>query len=495
MKAERLRKFLENAVAFDCETHKIQPGLLAPPLVCASVARWNPTTGRSEGRLLDAEQARVVFRELLESDCTIVGANIAYDCGVMAADAAARGVDLMPLIFAAYEAGRIYDVQIAEALHAVAIGFLRKDPRTGAPLQDPITRKRGGYSLSIVLDLVLGRRDAKVNDLFRESYALLEGTPIAEWPPEARIYPIDDACNTFDSGAGQAGLIPRPCEHAWGSGGPGSEDRCRHCGVELGFGGEAACPPRPWANYNLHDLARQVYAAFAMHLGAIWGFTVDPEAVLARKAELEAQRKDELGTFVDLGFLRWKKQKGAKGCIACGGTGKVPGEFITKMLFGVATQEPVVCQQCHKASKHTAVIKRENALSYGCTGACPTCAGTQKVKSSKSGKPVGCRACDSTGLNLDSAPVPRTKGSKCRTCKSTREVGPGVTCTQCAGQPDVIPGCKTSRDALTESGAEDLINFAVHLENAKLLETYLPFLLKGISDVPDDDEDEESEDE
>lgn len=479
MKHERLLKFLSNAVAFDCETHRIQPGLLAPPMVCASVGWYDAEQGRVVGRLLagraryadparDADpdwDALEVFVQLLESDKTIVGANIAYDMAVMAHHAAVRGRDIMPLIIRAYEEGRVFDVQIAEALHAIAIGMLGKDPRTGMPLQDPITKKRGRYSLAIVLYLVLGRVDAKVNDRFRESYALLEDTPIEEWPPEARVYPVDDACNTMECGLGQAGLIARPCEHAWPSGGPGADATCPHCGTPLARAADVSCPPRRYPSFNLHDVARQSYAALAMHLGAAWGFMVDPAAVDALEARVRATREEDLEKFLKLGFLRWKKVKGVS-----------------------------------KATKHTMVIKRQNALAYGCSGACSTCAGTGKVPSAKTGKPVGDRMCDSTGLNLDSAPVPRTKGSKCRTCSSKRqyaEKGTGkiVACRQCVGQPEVVPGCQTSRDALSESGLEDLIDFAVHLEEAKLLETYIPFLRKGIADVPDDEDEDEGDDE
>lgn len=479
MRLDRLVKFLENATAFDCETHRIQPGLLAPPMVCASTAWWDPAQGKVVGRLLagraryadparDADpewDALEVFVRLLESDRTIVGANIAYDMAVMAVHAAERGRDIMPLIIRAYEDGRVFDVQIAEALHAVALGMLGKDPRTGQPLRDPITKKLGRYSLAIVLYLVLGRADAKVNDRFRESYALLEDTPIEQWDPEARVYPVDDACNTLDAALAQVGLTLRPCDHAWPSGGPGSELQCAHCGCPLSRGAEVSCPPRRSASKNLHDVARQSYAALAMHLGAAWGFMVDPVAVDALESRVRASREAGLERFLCTGFLRWKKVKGVS-----------------------------------KATKHTAVIKRVSALAYGCTGACPTCAGTGKVTSAKSGKPVGDRMCDSTGLNLDSAPVPRTKGSKCRTCSGKRSYpvkgsGQIIACKQCEGQPDIVPGCQTSRDALTESGEEDLIDFAGLLEEAKILEVYLPFLKRGIVDVPDDEEDEGSDDE
>ena len=468
MRSGRIDQMLEHAVAFDVETHKIQPGLLAPPLVCGSIAEWSPTQGRTIGALLSKDQTREAFKSMLgNTEMIIVGANIAYDMLVMAFDAACAGINLVPEIFAAYEAGRVFDIQIAEALHAVATGYLGKDPRTSSdprsagPLKDPITGKRGRYSLAIVTDLVLGRRDAKVNDRFRESYALLEDTPMSEWPPEARTYPIDDACNTLDDALAQAGLVARPAPHVFPQHGA---QRCTICGapvaIEMG-----PCAARPWRNLNLHNLAAQCYAAWAMHLGAAWGFTIDPDAVDALEARVRAAREVDLARFLELGFLRPKKVKGVI-----------------------------------RNTKNTAVIKRTSALAYGCDRTCGVCMGAQKVPSAKTKKPVGCRSCDSTGLDLDSAPVPRTKGSKCRTCSGSRawtdkKTNQVVPCTQCAGADDVIPGCGTSRDALTESGEEALIDFAAFSEEAKILETYIPFLKKGISEVPDDEDEFDEDDE
>lgn len=500
MNTARLQEMLANAVGFDTETHMIQPGLLAPPLVCASIAEWDSGQGRIVGALLDKQRARDAFVSLLAGHYTIVGANIAYDMLVMANDAARRGVDLMPEIFAAYEEGRVFDLQIAEALHAVATGYLGKDPRTSgdpsnaSPLKDPITNKRGRYSLSICTDLVLGRRDAKANDRFRNSYALLEDTPLDEWPPEARIYPVDDACNTLEVALAQVGHIARPGTmntHTWPTQGA---QRCTTCGISFSFNTASLppCKPRPVVNYNLQNLAAQAYAAFAMHLGAAWGFAIDPDAVDELEKRIRANREKDLKVFLELGYLRLKREPNHK-------LDAAETSVVRAATAGTELTEPqrlvladLLKRGVLKPSKNTAVIKRASAIAYGCKGACPVCQGTQKVKSAKSGNPVGCRACDSTGLNLDSAPVPRTKGSKCRTCKSTRIVGTGA-CANCAGQPDVIPGCGTSRDALSESGEEALINFAAFSEEAKILETYIPFLRKGISEVPDDDEEDEED--
>lgn len=493
MRSERIARMLDWAWSFDLEGHKIQPGLLAPPVVCASVARWNKKTGKTDGRLLGLEDARTVFMRLLEDErVTICGANIAYDMLCMAVDFSNRGIDIMPQIYAAYEAGRVWDLQITEALHAIAKGHLGKDPRNGfQKLRDPITRKMGRYSLSICLDLVLHRVDAKVNDKYRTSYALLEDTPIADWPIEAKVYPVDDACNTLDVCLAQAGLIPRPADHIWID---DHDAPCQACGCSLSQSGEVVCPPRRWPSANNHDIARQAYAAFCMHLGAAWGFCVDPDAVDALEQRVRGSRAAAIDMFVRLGYLREEHdvQRGRAACAAAGLNPKWFTKTNTGARLAPADRERLLTVlreggAVEKVIRNTAAVKRATALAYGASGACAWCAGTGKVTSAKSGNPTNCRMCDCTGLDLDSAPVPRTKGSKCRTCSGKREFalkdGTVRACAQCEGQPDIVPGCGTGRDALYESGDDDvLIPFAEYLLEAKLLETYVPFLRKGMTD-------------
>lgn len=217
-------------------------------------------------------------------------------------------------------------------------------------------------------------------------------------------------------------------------------------------------------NYNLHDVAFESFAAFALHLGAAWGFRVDLDRVLVLERELTERREANRPTFIAAGFLREQTKKGVLSYVKTG-----------------------------------AVIKRRVAAAYGCVKPCATCGGTGKVQSAKSGKLVGDRACDSTGLDLDSALVPRTTGSKCRTCRGSKFITikgqeTAIPCGNCVTQPEVIPGCQASRDTLRESGDEDLIEFAAFLEDAKLLETYLPFLKQGIVDVPVEDDDDSADD-
>jgi hypothetical protein len=67
-------------VAFDLETYLIEAGILAPPIVCGS---WADRDGRSS--VVGRDDALLVARGLLDSPVTVVGANVAYDMGCLAA--------------------------------------------------------------------------------------------------------------------------------------------------------------------------------------------------------------------------------------------------------------------------------------------------------------------------------------------------------------------------------------------------------------------------
>jgi DNA polymerase I len=253
-------------IAFDLETHLIQPGLLAPPIVCGSFALdfWEKLTLRDEA--LD------LVEDVLRGDKLLVGANIAYDMGCLLA-ARPR---LAGAIFAKYERGEIFDIQIAQALDFIAKGYLRDgmiiDPRTGGPLKDPSTGKQTNrFSLATCVDLVLGRKDAKANAEYRLRYAELDGLPLEVWPEEAKQYPKDDARNTWDVAAAQ---------------------RKTH--------------------ENLHCMAEQAYAAFVLHLASIWGLRTDPDRVKALEEKLGAEHAKQQQRFIEVGLLRIDGSKDTK---------------------------------------------------------------------------------------------------------------------------------------------------------------------------------------
>lgn len=351
MRLDRLSRLFYDAVAFDLEGHLIQPGLLAPPMVCAAVCGPAADTGLAS-QLLTKEQARAAYRALLEQPrWTIVGANIAYDNAVMAADAARMGIDLMPLIFSAYggsdpEGGRMFDIQHAQALDAIAGGHLNKTP-AGKFLINRKTGKRGRYSLDNVTELCTGRVDAKENSVWVLRYHELEDLPPEQWALEARKYPCDDTSNTLEDCLVQGGIMP---------------------------GTKAQAAP----HRNMHNLSVQAYAAWALHLGAVWGIRTDPVATEALYRAAMVGRVAHAEQFTRLGFL---------------------------------TPE---------GKEDTQTVMRATAKAYGCTGVCVHCGGEgriykvgakgQRLKASKQ-----CSECSATGMDLSTAAVPLTPTGQVQT--------------------------------------------------------------------------------
>lgn len=445
MNPERLASLPEHGVAWDFETHLIQPGLLAPPPVVASaavlvgglvegelVARRPDLAPSAPGGAVD-DALEYIERLLADDRVVLCVANGAFDLLVAAVAAARLGRDLLPAIFDAYERGRVFDVQVAEALHAVAVGALGKDPHTGSDLRHPETGKPCRYNLAVVTKLVTGRVNAKANDEYRSRYAELESVPITRWPDVARVYPVDDAVNTLECALGQAGHLPAlQYGHRWvveDAGSYGAES-CADCGATVQTVAQVGPCRALRARRNLHDLAAQAHTAWAMHLGASWGFTVNQRSVDVLEARVSEGSVDAVKPFVEGGILRPLNKEG-------------------------------------KHTRDTAALKYRVAWAYGartlcpsCGGRCSTCCGATTVPSPKTGRPVKCGDCgatgrpkkcgdcDGTGLDLSTAPVPRTP----------------------------TDGIGVSRDALDESGDEFLINYSAHTEDAKLRDVYIPFL-------------------
>jgi len=369
-------------VAFDTETECIVSGLLAPPMVCGSIAA--PT---------DAWLTRIntldYLRDLLGSDEVIAGANLPYDVGVTVESGG--GESLLQAWLDAYDADRIHDVQVAEMLHAIAEGHLGVDPRTGGELKSPSTGKKAWYSLECVTDLVLGRQDAKARDFWRLRYAMLANIPIERWPADAREYPLDDVRNTREVALAQ---IAR--------------------------------------NRNLQRLPEECRAALALHLSACWGLRSDPQSVDTLRARVDKARHEGYGRFA---ALKWFK--GADG-----------------PATGSADEDKI----------NWSAIKRVLARAHGAAAPCPRCNGSGKALSAKTGKEVLC-----TSKNLGITSEDTAPGNGCD--------GTGLDLRE-ARMLGRTPagGVGRGRDALLESGDENLIDFAEYAEDDKIHTLYLKIL-------------------
>lgn len=237
-------------VAYDTETHLIQPGLLAPNLVCGSVATEEPNSERA----LSKDDARRVFRSILEdTNAVIGGANLSYDFGVHAAD----DPSLVDLLFQVLEDGRAVDTHILEPLHDNAHGLMFIDPRT----QQEFKR----YSLAMLEERYFGTdRSVEKQNGWRLKYATLDGVPLDQWPQEAIDYPRRDARGTFD--------VLR---------------------VQLG-------PDRQ----NLQCVVPEMRAAFFLHLACLWGMRTDPGMVEAVVGDIIRKHEESRKRFFAEGIVR-----------------------------------------------------------------------------------------------------------------------------------------------------------------------------------------------
>jgi hypothetical protein len=170
---------------------------------------------------------------------------------------------------------------------------------------------------------------------------------------------------------------------------------------------------------NLHRMVPETRAAFVLQLSAVYGLRTDKAAVDALEARLRKRLADALEEFKGVGLL-YVDPKG-------------------------------------EVKENAQLKKQMVARAYGATLPCPTCAGSGKVPSPKTGNPINCVPCSSTGLQL--APgTPRNK--------------PTVT------NPD--GGICADRDTLAESGDDVLERYATVSEIRKGLDTYVPWLREGI---------------
>lgn len=248
-------------VAFDTETHLIQPGLAAPPLVCLS---WHD--GHRSGLLGRDEALDWYARHVADPDVLLVGCNVVYDLGVLCAEAP----ELTEATFAAVEAGRVSSVDIREALMDIARGELSDE--------DDGTGRR--YSLALLVKRHLGEDISadKGADGWRLRYAQLEGVPLAEWPKGAVDYPLRDARYTFDVWRAQEKTSAL-------------EDKLRQ---------------------NLTDEPRQVRAAWALRLASMWGLRVSPSRYAALKATVDAEHARARAVFSAHGIYRPNGTKDTK---------------------------------------------------------------------------------------------------------------------------------------------------------------------------------------
>lgn len=241
-------------LVFDTETWLIAPGRLAPRLVCVT-AQGDASPVQIFGRLDDW---KTPVAAALESD-VVVGHNVAYDLAVLATEAP----DLVPLIWKAYDDGRVGDTLIRAQLIAIALGRFKFDPtipNSKGELGAVPTWSLAGLAERFLGETVTGKDGP---DVWRLRYRELDDVPVDRWPEEARRYALNDAAIT---------------RRVWNR----LADYARSCAV-------------PMVGAWIPDEVAQTRAAWALHLAGAWGIRTDAKSVDVLEASLtttvEAARK------------------------------------------------------------------------------------------------------------------------------------------------------------------------------------------------------------
>ncbi len=171
--------------ALDNETYLTTRERPAPPVVCVSSC---VSTFPTEPELWHAKDIKTLAKLraiLLNPNVRIVGHNIAYDCITWAA----TWPELLPLIFAAYRAGRITDTGIRAQLVDIARGKTLADDKLRA------------YSLFDLYKYVFKGEimpgPGKGEDSWRLRYGELAHVTLDQWPADAVDYAKCDAQATL----------------------------------------------------------------------------------------------------------------------------------------------------------------------------------------------------------------------------------------------------------------------------------------------------------
>ena len=251
-------------IAFDTETHLIKPGCVAPKLVCLTFY-----DGEREDILLHDEAVEWARHALRDEEITLVGHNVSYDLGVLAAEDSS----LLPLIFDAIEAGRVKDTRIREQLLFLAQGRLTFDYTVRKPAKFNLAQVVFNH---FKIDLSSTKHG---EDVWRLRYHELDGVPLDEWPEEAILYALDDAKWTYQVYQSQAEPFEWEGVDYAGPDGVTNEDE-------------------------------QMRAAWGLHLITLWGIRTDAAQVRKLEEELAPRVAKLQKTLLEAGLMKERKVKG-----------------------------------------------------------------------------------------------------------------------------------------------------------------------------------------
>lgn len=198
------------AFGLDTEGWLIQPGRQAPPLVCTSIADT-----RGMPSIYDRAESREAVRAIVDiKDSLLVLHNAAFDFGMWVQE----GVLSFAEVFYLYEQERIADTMIWQKLWMIKNGWDEYCPKLN---QKPPSYKLDSLAKYWLDEHISGKYG---EDSWRLRYHELDGTPIEQWPAEARNYALYDSTyplRIWHMVTEKHGVLPdfwRQMTHAWALG-------------------------------------------------------------------------------------------------------------------------------------------------------------------------------------------------------------------------------------------------------------------------------------
>ena len=256
-------------VAFDCETHQIGPGAVAPRIVCAS---WAERLDDGEVRtslLAQGDDLRGAIERMLlaatRGEARIVTHNGGFDYSCVCS----TWPELIPLIFDALESGHCTDTLWRERLLNLSdTGRLERVELPDGTQMDIL------YGLADLEKRYTGRdrtaekAEAEQEDHWRIHYGLLDGLRADEFPEDAAAYVAADAEGT---------LLVHEAQ----------EDRKRE---------------RPHLSTATEEY--RLLVSFCLYLETAWGMATNPEAVADMRVQVDRVMNANRDLLLASGVLR-----------------------------------------------------------------------------------------------------------------------------------------------------------------------------------------------
>lgn len=271
---------MNNLLSIDTETYLIEPGLLAPPLVCLSFTSVEDDGTLNPPGLFDRQAGMDFVERLLVKSVEehgdkapqLIVHNAAFDMAVLVAERP----HLLPLVVRAYDEGRVRCTKVRDAMLLNARGEL-KDEDSGKKTEltlAAVVQRRFGVDIS----------DSKTDpNAWRLRYAELDGVPLQEWPEDAKTYAKDDATWHLATFLHQ------------------EQERAENTVTQMDGDTLVVCID------PLQDELGQTRAAFALHLMSMYGVTTDGSAVGALEEHLTQVVEEANARLLTAGILKQKK--------------------------------------------------------------------------------------------------------------------------------------------------------------------------------------------